>query len=59
MAAAMEATLFAEKHPSNAMLGVSSTNGANAIAALAASIGVVAALVIEQLTVKPAPFSGY
>lgn len=55
VAGSMEATLFAEKHRSNStVLEVASTNGANAISALAASIGVVAAVVMEQLISLPA-----
>ena len=49
IAASMESTLFAEKHSSNStVLQVASTNGANAIAALAASIGVVTGAIAEQ-----------
>ena len=55
IAASMEATLFAEKHLSNStIMVVASTNGANAISALAASIGVAAAVVMEQLISLPA-----
>lgn len=57
VSASMEATLFAEKHSSNStVLQVASTNGANAIAALAASIGVVTGAIAEQwIQLPPAP----
>lgn len=55
VSAAMEATLFAERHRSNStVLNVSSTNGANAVAALAASIALVAGVIIFQWVQKPA-----
>jgi len=55
VAASMESTLFAEKHRSNStVLEVASTNGANAISALAASIGVVAGVIMEQWIQVPA-----
>ena len=54
VSASMEATLFAEKHSSNStVLQVASTNGANAIAALAASIGVVTGAIAEQWIQNP------